>query len=381
MTKTREGAAVVDFPARPAGLLRQLDGRSDVIVREIPLDAIERDPEQPRVHFDQMQLEELADSLRRDGLLQEPAVYPIAVDEDQRPSRYRLLFGERRWRAAALAGWTALRCKVVPTSRDEDLIARLRRVDQQDAENRARAALSAVEEAKGLRVKLDVMRQLEPNATKKDLVEKLAAERKVSATIIWRLLDLLDAPAVLQTAIIERRIASRDVAFQLAVHWGVLLKEHEGRVKAKREVLFRDGIRAWAETRGLPLDADTVTKFAAEQHLDPRQVRADVKTAEKITNKAEEDFATVVSRAVREAWTVKDARRILSAGRGSRKATLDTALYEHSTADSRERLTVYSQRLTDPATATPEALDELLAVLRGLLERVERARAGQVANG
>ena len=65
---------------------------------EIPIDRLRPNPHQPRYHFDQGALEELAASIRLHGILQ-----PLLVSEDP-PDRYFLITGERRWRAARLAG-------------------------------------------------------------------------------------------------------------------------------------------------------------------------------------------------------------------------------------------------------------------------------------
>ena len=65
---------------------------------EIPVDSLYPNPHQPRHRFDERGLEELAESIRRHGVLQ-----PLLVSEDG-PDRYLLLTGERRWRAARLAG-------------------------------------------------------------------------------------------------------------------------------------------------------------------------------------------------------------------------------------------------------------------------------------
>ena len=65
---------------------------------EIPIDRLSPNPQQPRHQFDDEALAELAASIRRHGVLQ-----PVLVSEDG-PERYILVTGERRWRAAQLAG-------------------------------------------------------------------------------------------------------------------------------------------------------------------------------------------------------------------------------------------------------------------------------------
>ena len=71
-------------------------------VTDIPVDSISRGTYQPRVHFDPETLQELADSITAQGLIQ-----PILLR--RRGGGYELIAGERRWRAAQLAG-----LKVIP---------------------------------------------------------------------------------------------------------------------------------------------------------------------------------------------------------------------------------------------------------------------------
>jgi ParB family chromosome partitioning protein len=103
---------------------------------EIPLDRLCPNPEQPRKHFDDSGLAELADSIRRHGVLQ-----PLLVSEDG-AGGYMVIAGERRWRAAGAAG-----LKTVPAvirerlgARDELALALV--------ENLQRRDLSALEEAR-----------------------------------------------------------------------------------------------------------------------------------------------------------------------------------------------------------------------------------------
>jgi ParB/RepB/Spo0J family partition protein len=331
-------------------LLEKLNGPAEVILQEIALDAIEPDPNQPRIHFDPVELEKLAASLKANGLLQEPAVYPVAVDERCQPVRFRLLFGERRWRAARLAGWEAIRCKVVPRGADEDLIGQLKRIDQREAENRDRAALSAVEEAKTIQQKLEVMQRIEPGVALSTLIDKLGAERSMSATSIRELLDLLDVPAVLRQAILERRITSRDIAFRLARYWKDLLRQHEGESQARRELKFRDDVRKWAQGKALEWGPEALTQYAAELHLDAKVVRSDVKKAERIEGKAGEEFERMLQRAIREAWTVKDARRVLTGRSGRKEASPAVLLFEQSEPNGKRSLgsTIPASRRTRP---------------------------------
>jgi ParB family chromosome partitioning protein len=67
-------------------------------VRNIPLERITPNPDQPRMNFDEQALADLASSVREHGVLQ-----PILVRPTGEPQRYQLVAGERRWRAAKIA--------------------------------------------------------------------------------------------------------------------------------------------------------------------------------------------------------------------------------------------------------------------------------------
>lgn len=107
--------------------------------KEIRLERIEADPDQPRRTFDDERLEELADSIRQEGVLQ-----PIAVRYTADRDCYVILHGERRWRAAKLAGLSVIPAIV----RD---VPEERRLIQQLMENVVREDLNAVDRAAALR--------------------------------------------------------------------------------------------------------------------------------------------------------------------------------------------------------------------------------------
>jgi ParB family chromosome partitioning protein len=116
-------------------------------LRSIRVDAIEPDPEQPRRTFDDDALDELADSIRRSGLLQ-----PIRVRQDlTRPGRYVIIAGERRWRASQRVPLTEIPAIVVAQRGRDDLV----RVEQV-SENLHRQDVNAVEEGQCYRTLLEV---------------------------------------------------------------------------------------------------------------------------------------------------------------------------------------------------------------------------------
>lgn len=341
------------------------------VIEEIPIDAIEPDPAQPRRAFDEEKLWALAESIKRHGLLQEPGV--IAVDAGGGgPTRYRLVWGERRWRACGLAGLKTVRCRVLPRG-SEGADHELRRKDQQWAENMERESLSPIEEAIAIQDAVELRRRGDPSAAEGDLAEKVGAERGLNGTVARQLLGLLKAPRSLQKAMLGRDIG-REVGFELARYWNKLVAQDEEQWTLRREIQFRNLVLAWAAARGLELDASSMANFAAETFQDPKVVKATCQKAEQAGRKLVERFDTVVARAVREKWTVSRAKSRLRDR--SRSVEPDTThpqpLFERAGKGSDARLVVHVGRLHDPETAAAPAISELFAILDPLTRDVAR---------
>ena len=107
-------------------------------IGEIACDLLEPNPFQPRGTIDPADLDELAASIRAKGLLQPLLVRP----HPKIHGRFQIIAGERRWRAAAIAGLDRLPCLVRPLEDAESAAAAL-------VENLQRRDLNAIEEAEG----------------------------------------------------------------------------------------------------------------------------------------------------------------------------------------------------------------------------------------
>jgi ParB family chromosome partitioning protein len=124
-------ALLGDSPLQP-------NAEQGLAVRPVPMDQIDANPFQPRMDFDPAELENLAQSIRVQGVLQPILVRAHPTEED----RYQIIAGERRFRAAMLASLT-------------EIPAILREMDDSDAavvalvENLQRQDLNALEEAEG----------------------------------------------------------------------------------------------------------------------------------------------------------------------------------------------------------------------------------------
>ena len=154
-------------------LLPQADWQGTV--QEIDVDRIELNPDQPRKEFDQESLQQLADSIREVGLLQ-----PILVTEER--GRYRIVAGERRYRAARLAGLRALPAIEKQFSAEEIMLAAL-------VENLQREDLNPMESAAAIRRLMDL-----GGLTQEEAARQLGKSRPAVAN----LLRLLTLPATVQ---------------------------------------------------------------------------------------------------------------------------------------------------------------------------------------
>lgn len=134
---------------------------------------IEPDPNQPRKDFDGEALGELADSIASQGILQPLLVRPIAG------GGYRIVAGERRWRAARLAGLHEVPVVIREMSDEEAYAAML-------VENLQRENLNPIEEARGYQKLIDTV-----GATQEQIAAKLGKSRPAVANAL-RLLTLPD---------------------------------------------------------------------------------------------------------------------------------------------------------------------------------------------
>jgi ParB family transcriptional regulator, chromosome partitioning protein len=152
---------------------------------EVDLDLIEPNSEQPRTRFNEANLEELAQSIRVNGVVQ-----PIVLR--RKGKRYEIIAGERRWRASLRAGLRKIPSVIKEVSDDKLLELAL-------VENIQRQELSAVEEAKAYRKLIDTI-----GLTQEMIAERVGKNR----TIITTFLRLLKLPDDVQDLIEEGKISA-----------------------------------------------------------------------------------------------------------------------------------------------------------------------------
>jgi ParB family transcriptional regulator, chromosome partitioning protein len=154
-------------------------------VNEFDIDLIDPNPEQPRTRFTDKALDELAQSIIANGVVQ-----PIVVR--QNGPRYQIVAGERRWRASQRAGLRKIPAVVKDVSDDKLLELAL-------IENIQRQELNPIEEAKAYRKLIDSI-----GLTQEQLSERVGKERSMIATS----LRLLKLPEDIQILIEERKLSA-----------------------------------------------------------------------------------------------------------------------------------------------------------------------------
>ena len=151
-------------------LLPQSGELLETVVRDIAIDEIDPNTAQPRRDFDRESLEQLADSIREAGVLS-----PILVVENG--MRYRIVAGERRFRASRMAGLETVPCIVRSLTNEQQMEAAL-------IENLQRQDLNPIEEATAIRSLMQ-----ECGYTQEQAARKLGKSRPAIANAL-RLLNL-----------------------------------------------------------------------------------------------------------------------------------------------------------------------------------------------
>ena len=136
----------------------------------IPIEKIFRDEKQPRKEFDKEKIEELAQSISKNGLIQ-----PLILTKNENDS-YTLVAGERRWRAAQIANLKILPSLLLPTDLDKDEISLI--------ENIQRENLKVTEEANAYQKLID------KNSYTHDQLSKIVGKSRSHITNLLRILNL-----------------------------------------------------------------------------------------------------------------------------------------------------------------------------------------------
>lgn len=229
------------------------DGEAQV--REVPLDQVVANPYQPRTQFDAEKMEELVDSIREHGILQPVLLRRIGH------TRYQLVAGERRFRAAQTAGLSVIPALVKECS-DREML------EMAVVENVQRADISPMEAARAYRRLID-----EFGMTQERVAQRVGKNR----VTINNTLRLLKLPAIVQESLEKGEITEGHAR-------ALLMAETEPGIVITWEIALKKGLSV-RETERLARRAqpgmrrdDTAPKSQqsdAETEWQHRNVRAD----------------------------------------------------------------------------------------------------------
>ncbi|MBM6683735.1 ParB/RepB/Spo0J family partition protein [Collinsella intestinalis] len=190
---------------------------------KLPIEQIVPNPNQPRTHFNETELNELSESIREHGVLQ-----PLLVRK--KGSKYEIIAGERRYQASKLADLTEVPVIIKDVDDQEMLALAL-------IENLQRSDLNPLEEARGYRQLIDA------SGMTQDALSKAVSKSRSAITNSLRLLDL---PEAVQQMIFEGKLTAGHARAILAVPY------EDARIKLAERVV-NEGLSVRATEHLAPL--------------------------------------------------------------------------------------------------------------------------------
>ncbi len=216
---------------------------------EVPIDAIETNPYQPRTDFDETALEELAQSIKTHGIIQ-----PLTLRR-LHEGQYQLIAGERRWRASQMAGLTTVPA-YIRLADDQGML------EMAIVENIQRADLNAMEMAFSLQRLID-----ECTLTHEELSQRVGKQRST----VTNYLRLLKLPPKVQQALRTEEISMghakaiaglEEISSQLMVLGDIISKGLSVRDTEKLISKYQDGPNSKSNSKAAGASKPTSQKSA-----------------------------------------------------------------------------------------------------------------------
>ncbi len=217
-------------------------------LREIDIDLIDSNPEQPRTVFSEVKLEELAQSIRENGLVQ-----PILIRRKGN-GRYQLIAGERRWRAAQRVGLQ--RVSSIIRNIEDDKLLEIALI-----ENIQRQELNPIEEAVAYQRLMDVL-----GHTQEEVAKRVGKDRSSVANYV----RLLRLPLSVQKMLEEEQLSMGHARALLG------LDRQEEQAKLAREVIERK-LSVRETERAVQQKSLKLKEVAGSTHL---RIDANIRAAE-----------------------------------------------------------------------------------------------------
>lgn len=246
------------------GLSALLSDRSATVNEEfveIDIDLIEPNSLQPRTNFDESRLEELAQSIRSNGIIQ-----PLLVRRIEN-GKYQLIAGERRWRAAQRAGLSNVPCVVKEIPDDKVLELAL-------IENIQRQELNAIEEAHAYKRLIETL-----GLTQEMVAQRVGRDR----TFITNYLRLLRLPEDIQNLVEFEKISMGHARALLGVDDPIIQKKLAQKI-IEQALSVRETERAIKKI----ISGEEVAKSTSARHVEDANIKAaEMKLRRKLSSKVQ----------------------------------------------------------------------------------------------
>jgi ParB family transcriptional regulator, chromosome partitioning protein len=232
------------------------------VLARLPLDLLQRGKYQPRTDMRQETLQELADSIKAQGVIQPIVVRPVGTPAAGESQRYEIIAGERRWRAAQIAGLGDIPAVIRPIPDEAAIAVAL-------IENIQRENLNPLEEARALERLIS-----EFSLTHQEAADAVGRSR-TGVTNLLRLLEL--APEVCER--VERREIEMGHARALLALPSRKQQAEVATLVAKKGLSVRD---TEALVRRMSQGAAAATAESQDNGRDPNVQRLEQELAEKL---------------------------------------------------------------------------------------------------
>jgi len=268
--KKRLGRGLEALLSKPIADTASVTGADEDTLKNIPLELLQRGKYQPRIDMRQDTLEELASSIKSQGVVQ-PIIARLLKKTDGETQRYEIVAGERRWRAAQMAGLSDIPTVIRVVPDDAAIAVAL-------IENIQRENLNPLEEAQALDRLIEEFR-----LTHQEAADAVGRSR-VSVSNLLRLLDLSErVKAMLESRQIEMGHARALLAISNSEH-----QLEAARQVVRKQLSVRDTERL---VRRLLSDQAGKTTKKAETSDNADIRRLEVKVSEKLGAKVRIDHS------------------------------------------------------------------------------------------
>jgi len=273
---------------------------SEAVMVDLLVGSVRPNASQPRTHFDEQSLADLAGSIKSQGLVQPIIVRKLKPQESAGEVQYELIAGERRWRAAQLAGLVRVPAIVKAVFNDKDILL------LSLVENLQREDLNPIDEA------LAYNRLAIVFGLKHEEIASAVGKNRATVSNSMRLLEL---PSTIQDAIKAKRLSGSHGLILLSIPDAQIQSQLAAKVQAENlTVRDLEKLVSWQQSR-----SSSKLPLVSERNKGTRGTRVAPPDVQDVERQLREHFGTRVTieeghrkgKIIIEFYSVEDFQRIL----------------------------------------------------------------------